>query len=189
MLNETRVALRGNVATEPVLKITQQGTTVCSFRLAVTARRYSAADSKVVDAETSWYTVTCWRSLAENAVGSLSKGQGVVVQGRLRVREFVHDGQSRTSADLTADALGHDLTWGTSTFSPNRRSRPEEVREETDRTEADALACAVSVGDAVGDDAADDELSEAVQTADDRTGDPYRLDPARPLVDIGSDPF
>ena len=187
MLNETRVALRGNVATEPVLKVTQQGTTVCSFRLAVTARRYSTSDSKVVDAETSWYTVTCWRSLAENAVASLCTGQGVVVHGRLRVRDFVHDAQPRTSADLTADALGHDLTWGTSTFAANRRSRPEEVRDDTDRTEADALAGAVSVG-AVGPD--DGGFGDDPEPAHERGYDGgAALDPARPLVDVGAEPF
>lgn len=184
MLNETRVALRGNVATEPVLKVTQQGTTVCSFRLAVTARRYSSSDSKVVDAETSWYTVTCWRSLAENVVGSLAKGQGVVVHGRLRVRDFVHDGQPRTSADVTAEALGHDLTWGTTAFTPNRRSRADEVRDDTDRSEADDLATAVSVGDLDGDDPVD---GYGVPLPG--QGGDAGLDPARPLVDVGSEPF
>ena len=150
---------------------------MCSFRLAVTARRYSSADSKVVDAETSWYTVTCWRGLAENAVSSLAKGQGVVVQGRLRVRDFVHEGQPRTSADLTADALGHDLTWGTTAFTANRRSRAEETRDDTDRTEADALATAVSVGEVDG-------ARRPRRAGGDSTAPaPAGLDAARPLVD------
>ncbi|MFC6851616.1 single-stranded DNA-binding protein [Aquipuribacter hungaricus] len=178
------MALRGNVATEPVLKVTQQGTTVCSFRLAVTARRYSSSDSKVVDAETSWYTVTCWRSLAENVVGSLAKGQGVVVHGRLRVRDFVHDGQPRTSADVTAEALGHDLTWGTTSFTPNRRSRADEVRDDTDRSEADELATAVSVGELDGEDLGGEGGGLLAGPGYDGG-----LDPARPLVDVGSEPF
>jgi len=207
MLNETRVALRGNVATEPVLKLTLQGTAVCSFRLAVTARRYSSSDSKVVDAETSWYTVTCWRSLAENAASSLAKGQGVVVHGRLRVRDFVHEGQPRTSADLTAEALGHDLTWGTSSFTPARRPRAEETRDDSDRSEADALASAVSVGDlrdlrevqVHGLDGLDgpggfDRFGgvqdvEGVDVADPGSDGAGGLDPARPLVDVGPEPF
>lgn len=145
MLNETRVALRGNVASEPALKVTANGTTVCSFRLAVTARRYSTTDNKVVDAETSWYTVTCWRTLAENVVSSVQKGQGVVVLGRLRVRDFVHDNQPRTSADITADVMGHDLSWGTTELTANRRTRSDDAREDTDRSEADALATVVSL--------------------------------------------
>ncbi len=151
MLNETRVALRGNVATEPVLKVTQNGTTMCSFRLAVTARRFSVTDNKMVDAETSWYTVTCWRTLAENVSSSVEKGQGVMVQGRLRVRDFTHDGQPRTSADVTADHVGHDLSWGTSTFTGNRRSRAEDGRDDIDRSEADELATEVSLSDVTDD--------------------------------------
>jgi len=145
MLNETKVALRGNVATEPALKVTRNGTTVCSFRLAVTARRYSQTDSKVVDAETSWYTVTCWRGLAENVVSSISKGQGVLVHGRLRIRDFVHENQPRTSADVTAEVVGHDLTWGTTSFTANRRTRAEEMRDDVDRSDADELAAEVSL--------------------------------------------
>ncbi len=145
MLNETKVALRGNVATEPALRVTRNGTTVCSFRLAVTARRYSQTDSKVVDADTSWYTVTCWRGLAENVVTSVSKGQGVLVHGRLRVRDFVHENQPRTSADVTAEVVGHDLTWGTTSFSANRRTRAEEMRDDVDRSDADELANEVSL--------------------------------------------
>lgn len=145
MLNETRVALRGNVATDPVLKVTTGGTTVCSFRLAVTARRWSGPDNKMVDAETSWYTVTCWRMLAENVVSSLAKGHSVLVQGRLRVRDYTHDDQQRTSADVTADVVGADLSWGTTEFTANRRVRPEDDRDEVDRDEADRLATEVTL--------------------------------------------
>lgn len=145
MLNETRVALRGNVATDPVLKVTSGGTTVCSFRLAVTTRRWSPAENKMVDAETSWYTVTCWRTLAENVVSSLGKGSGVLVQGRLRVRDYTHDDQPRTSADVTADFVGVDLSWGTAEFTANRRTRPEDGSDEGDRDEADRLATEVTL--------------------------------------------
>lgn len=144
MLNETRITLRGNVATDPLLKVTTEGTTLCSFRLAVTARRWSSADGKPVDAESSFYTVTCWRSLAENASASLAKGQGVVVTGRLRVRQYTHEEQLRTSADVVADGVGHDLTWGTTVLTPTRRSRAEEHRLDQDRSEADELAAEVS---------------------------------------------
>ena len=146
MLNETRVALRGNVATEPVLKVTANGTTVSSFRLAVTARQWSSGENRMIDAETSFYTVTCWRTLAENVVGSLEKGHSVLVQGRLRVRDYTHEGQSRTSADVTADVVGVDLSWGTTEFLPNRRSRPEDGRDDGDRSEADELATQVTIG-------------------------------------------
>lgn len=52
---------------------------------------------------------------------SLSVGDPVIVQGRLKVRTEVRDGQSWTSADIDAVAIGHDLSRGTSAFRrPNR---------------------------------------------------------------------
>jgi single-strand DNA-binding protein len=141
VFNGTQITVRGHVATDPVHRVTEPGaTSLCSFRVAVTARRWSSVERRAVDVDTSFYTVTCWRQLADNAVASLRKGDGVVVTGRLRVRDFVHDEQHRTSADIVADAVGHDLTWGTAEFS--RVTRTERVDHE--QAAADALAEAVA---------------------------------------------
>jgi single-strand DNA-binding protein len=45
-----------------------------------------------------------------------------MVQGRLKVRTDVREGQSRTSADIDAVAIGHDLTRGTSAFRRTNKS-------------------------------------------------------------------
>jgi len=142
MINETSVTIRGNVATSPVMRVTTtMSTIVCSFRIAVTSKRYSNEEKKLVDVETSFYTVTCWRTLAEHVVASVNKGDGVLVTGRLRVREFLHEGVQRTSADIVADSVGHDLMWGTTSLS--RSIRVE--RLSPDEVEADQLADEVSL--------------------------------------------
>jgi single-strand DNA-binding protein len=142
VLNGTQLTIRGHVATDPVHRVTEPGgVSLCSFRVAVTARRWSPADRRPVDVDTSFYTVTCWRYLAENVADSVHKGDGVVVTGRLRVRDFVHEQQQRTSADIVADAVGHDLTWGTTRLT--RVTRAERVDPE--QAAADALAEAVAV--------------------------------------------
>lgn len=151
MINETSVTVRGNVATDPVLRITSESSTiVCSFRIAVTSKRYSSEEKKLVDVETSFYTVTCWRALAEHVVASVSKGEGVVVTGRLRIREFLHEGAQRTSADIVADAVGHDLLWGTSSLSKSIRVE----RVSPDQVEADQLADEVALTPVDGADTA-----------------------------------
>ncbi|WP_380169749.1 hypothetical protein [Jannaschia sp. R86511] len=61
------------------------------------------------------------------------------------MRDFVHENQPRTSADVTAEVVGHDLTWGTTSFTANRRSRAEEARDDVDRSDADELAQQVSL--------------------------------------------
>src|SRR5690606_7614723 len=58
-----------------------------------------------------------FRQLAANAVGSIFKGQRVLVTGRLRVRDWVSGEKGGTTIEVDADALGHDLTFGTSAFT------------------------------------------------------------------------
>ncbi|MFC5380842.1 single-stranded DNA-binding protein [Aquipuribacter nitratireducens] len=141
MLNDTRITLRGNVATTPSLKVTTAGTTLCTFRMAVTDRRWSDTDQKYVDGATSWYTVTAWRGLAGNVAASLAPGTGVVVQGRLRIRDYTWENQPRTSADVTADVVALDLSWGTVKLEPARRRGGSSSGERSaDRAEAEILA-------------------------------------------------
>ena len=65
-----------------------------------------------------------WRTLAANLAGSVSVGEPLVVHGRLRVREEERDGQRRTSVDIEAVAVGHDLTRGTAAFRRVVKAEP-----------------------------------------------------------------
>ena len=116
-MNETLVTVAGNVAAEPRNRVTAAGVRVCSFRLASTERRYNKELQSWRDGETVYYTVTCWRAMAENAEESVKKGQPMIVHGRLRVSSYEKDGQTRTSVEIEARSLGHDLTWGVSEFT------------------------------------------------------------------------
>ncbi|MET8223066.1 single-stranded DNA-binding protein [Streptomyces sp. NPDC005301] len=132
-MNETMVCAVGNVATQPVYRELASGASA-RFRLAVTARYWDREKSTWTDGHTNFFTVWANRALATNVGASLSVGDPVVVQGRLKVRTEVRDGQSWTSADIDAVAVGHDLSRGTSAFRrPSREgeaavsvaSRPE----------------------------------------------------------------
>ena len=121
-MNETRVTVVGNLVADPVLRVTPGEREVAGFRLASTVRRYDAVLGRPVDVRTSFYSVSCWGYLARNAAESLRKGERVVVSGRLDVREYSgEDKVLRTSVDVVADAVGHDLTYGTSRFTKVRR--------------------------------------------------------------------
>jgi single-strand DNA-binding protein len=69
-----------------------------------------------VDADTNWYTVTAFRSLAHNVVRSVRKGEHVLVAGQLRVRAWQNDERSGTSVEVEAEAVGHDLSWCTTNY-------------------------------------------------------------------------
>ncbi|MFJ3021852.1 single-stranded DNA-binding protein [Streptomyces tendae] len=114
-MNETMICAVGNVATQPVFRQLANGGSL-RFRLAVTARYWDREKSAWTDGHTNFFTVWANRQLAGNASGSLAVGDPVVVQGRLKVRTDVREGQSRTSADIDAVAIGHDLARGTAAF-------------------------------------------------------------------------
>jgi single-strand DNA-binding protein len=111
------ITITGLIATTPRHVVTSEGLPITSFRLASSQRRFDKATSTWVDASTNWYTVTAFRQLAINTVPSLSKGDRVVVSGRLRVRDWQTDDRTGTNVEIEAETLGHDLFWGTAVFT------------------------------------------------------------------------
>lgn len=125
MDNEIITTVRGNVATDPDHQVSESGVPRTKFRIASTRRRWDKEIGQYVDSGTSWINVTCWRGLAVNTAVSLRKGQPVVIQGRLSVRDW-EDGERRgTSVDLDAVCVGHDLTRGTATFGRAQAMAPD----------------------------------------------------------------
>ncbi|WP_329457836.1 single-stranded DNA-binding protein [Streptomyces sp. NBC_01497] len=122
-MTETMVTLVGNVATGVEFKESPTGG-VARFRFAVPVRRWDRARADWTDGPTSFYTVWAWRTLAANLAASVSVGEPLVVQGRLRVREEDREGGRRTFVDIEAAAAGHDLTRGTSAFRRVARGVP-----------------------------------------------------------------
>ncbi|WP_030670016.1 single-stranded DNA-binding protein [Streptomyces cellulosae] len=123
-MNETIISVVGNVATQPVYRELATGPSA-RFRMAVTSRYLDREKNVWTDGHTNFFTVWANRQLATNTAASLNVGDPVVVQGRLKVRTEVREGQqSWTSADIDAVAIGHDLARGTSAF---RRTKQGEA--------------------------------------------------------------
>ena len=116
-MNETVITVVGNVAQEPRLRVTTNGTRVVSFRLASTERRFDRGLGSWRDGDTIFYTVTCWRNVAENLMDSVEKGQPLVVHGRLRDGSYEKDGHKHAVFEIDAYALGHDISRGVSRFT------------------------------------------------------------------------
>ncbi|MET7570781.1 single-stranded DNA-binding protein [Streptomyces sp. NPDC005492] len=122
-MNETMVCVVGNVATQPMYRDLAAGPSA-RFRLAVTSRYWDREKSTWTDGHTNFFTVWANRQLATNVAASVSVGDPVVVQGRLKVRTEAREGQPNwSSADIDAMAIGHDLARGTSAF--RRANKPE----------------------------------------------------------------
>ena len=132
---EIPIAVVGNVATSVQGKLTSAGR-VASFRLASNVRRFDRTRGIWYDAETNYFTVTCWRQLADNVLSSLSKGDPVVVSGRVHVRAWKNAEREGITVEIEAGAVGHDMSRGTSAF---RRKEPEPPEPVVDASQVDEL--------------------------------------------------
>lgn len=113
---ESQVTVVGNVATPLDHRTTRSGEPAVRFRLASTVRRFDRVRDAWEDAWTSFFTVWAWRTLATNVSTSVTLGEPVIVQGRLRVKEDEKEGRRYVTADLLASSIGHDLSRGTAAF-------------------------------------------------------------------------
>jgi single-strand DNA-binding protein len=126
------VTLVGFVAQDPSIRTTPTGKVLTKVRVGATPR-YKDSNGQWRDAETSYYDVACWNRLAHHVRGSLHKGDPVVLKGRFRTSSFEDKhGNMRTSIEITADTVGHDLNRGTATYLRPQvhRVAPEYGRED-----------------------------------------------------------
>ncbi|HJX79487.1 single-stranded DNA-binding protein [Glutamicibacter sp.] len=120
------VTIRAVIGTEPKLSITPQGLAVLKFRAVTHERKRDAETGQWVDAGTNWYSISAFRSLAENGMESFEQGDHIVVTGKLQVRQFErNDGSRGTSVDIEAFSFGHDLKYGTSNYTKVRNGGGE----------------------------------------------------------------
>lgn len=163
-MSDTYVTLHGWVGSEVTFR-DPHGISVANLRVASTPRL--KREGRWVDGDTTWYSVTAWRGLADNVRESVHKGDAVVVHGRLRTDVWErNDGQTSTSLCIDANLIGHDLTRGTSRFE--RAVRPERPDVDVD-AEADALNRA-EPADLTGFDSFGNQATTAASTQEVRTG-------------------
>lgn len=123
------VTIRAIIGTDPQLTVTPKGVSVLKFRVATHERKRDPESGQWVDGPTNWFSVSAFRGLAENGMESLAQGDHVVIFGKLQIREYERaDGTKGTSADIEAYSIGHDLRFGTTSFSRVRTDTGESDR-------------------------------------------------------------
>lgn len=101
MANYNRVIVGGNLTADPELRYTSTGKAVCEFTLAINRRR-SASSAEAAD----YVRVVVWEDLAETIAEHKEKGDGVLVEGRLRHDSWeAEDGQKRSKVTVVARSV------------------------------------------------------------------------------------
>lgn len=90
------VYLIGRLVADPELRYTQKGAPVCSFRIATT-RRFKNRESGETHEETLFVTIVAWRRQAELVNDFLKKGSAVLIEGRLRSRQWETENKEKRS--------------------------------------------------------------------------------------------
>jgi single-strand DNA-binding protein len=128
-MNESFVTVVGNVVSDPISRPTKVGRPFASLRIASTTRRWDA------------------------------EKRAFVVYGRLRVNQWeTEKGEPRTSAEIDAFTIGHDLTRGQVEFS-----RPPRVQLDTNDRLADPAIQDTFHGEAAGADGSDESGMRGVE--------------------------
>ncbi|PSS44870.1 single-stranded DNA-binding protein [Arthrobacter woluwensis] len=125
------ITVRGFVAGDVRPGTTNGGVNTANFRLGSTDRHYDRATQQWVDGDTNWFTVQAYRQLAGNIAGSVKKGQRVVVMGRLKLRQWERDGRVYNVAQIDAESIGHDLSWGTANYQRSVAQQPANRERDT----------------------------------------------------------
>jgi single-strand DNA-binding protein len=145
------VTLVGFVAQDPRQRKIRDGVLVTDLRVGATPRVLDRVTNEWRDGDTAYYDVSCWRRLGDHVRASLHKGDPVMIKGRFRARTWVDKaGVSRTSIDIMADTVGHDLNRGVANYlRPDRRpvavegdpdaGQPQDVTEGRDMIDDEAI--------------------------------------------------
>lgn len=97
-----RIILMGRLVKDPDVKVTTSGKTVCTFTLAVD-RPFAGKDGK---READFINIQTWNKTAEVVGNNVSKGQRLLVEGRLQIRKYQDkQGQNRTVSEVVADRV------------------------------------------------------------------------------------
>lgn len=194
MVNEATFSVTGYVATEPKGGWTRDGTRTLFMRLGWTPRRMDRTTGEWADQPTSFISVICYRKVAENAAMCLRRGDPVVVKGNLHVREYGDEKAKRTTVEVIADAIGHDLSRGVSFFKKSTEQL-EKTAAEREREKAGARQPlpgdrdpVSETGDPLRDRGALSEDREAGEPADVQSDADYSAqDAAGYRPDLGAD--
>lgn len=104
MSDYNRVILSGHLGQEPELKYAQSGQGILRLRLASNEAWRDAQGEK--QERTEWSTVVFFGKRAEGLSRHLSKGSKVLIEGKLRTRQWEdRDGDKRYTTEVIADEL------------------------------------------------------------------------------------
>ena len=123
MAGDTQITVVGNLVDDPELRFTPSGAAVANFRIASTPRTFDRQSNEWKDGDTLFLSCAVWRQAAENVAESLQRGMRVIVQGRLKSRQYeTREGEKRTVFEIDVEEVGPSLRSASAKVTKTTRS-------------------------------------------------------------------
>jgi single-strand DNA-binding protein len=134
MSNPTYVKLTGWVTKDPNLRRTNgDQTPVCTIRVGAASRWPDKTTGEWREGPASYFDVVCWRGLAVNVAASVRKGHMITIHGTFRSRDWTDkENNARTSLEITASSVGHELTYGWTHYNRTTRASSQSAEQLAD---------------------------------------------------------
>ncbi len=98
-----KVILIGNLTRDPEMRYTPQGTSVCSFGLAVNRKYKQGEENKE---EVTFINIVVFGKQADTCGQYLNKGSSALIEGRLKENRWeTEDGQKRSKLEVIAQSV------------------------------------------------------------------------------------
>jgi single-strand DNA-binding protein len=105
MLTHNQTTLTGRLTHDPEIRYTQTGKPVTTLEIAENIRT-KQPDGTWQNTNTHYWRIQIWDKPAQWATEQLTKGQRIIAIGTLKQHHYQdHDGNQRTSYELTADEI------------------------------------------------------------------------------------
>ena len=102
------ITLTGRLGADPEIRFGATGIAILKLRVVTSGRKKT--DAGWEDVDTTWWSVTAFRQIAEHAAESLSKGDEVIVVWKVKQRQYeTPEGEKRSVTEVTADHIGPSL--------------------------------------------------------------------------------
>lgn len=149
------VAIMGRLVYDPELKTTQQGTSVCSFRIACD-RSYTP---KGQERQADFIDVVAWRQTAEFVSKHFQKGSMIAIEGSLQTRQYQDkQGNNRTAVEVLANHIS---------FAGPKAAEKPAVRDFDQQTRNHVQQANAAQNAPQGQQATDADLDNFIEIADD----------------------
>lgn len=140
------ITIVGRLAGDPEIKFGVSGTPIAKFTVVSSGRKKTETGWEDVDV--TFWNVTAFKRLAENICESLSKGNEVVLTGKIKIETYeTAEGERRSRTEVIADTVAASLR-----FDPVKIlkiDRPQEGRKQFQESKA-ALDDPWSAPDEIG---------------------------------------